>query len=65
MAKVDVTITHHEHGTFDIGDMSPEMFQDLLKTYLSDGNSRWSLSDLGADWTTISLQVGNLEPVEL
>lgn len=56
MAKVKVVITHEEYGEFEIGDVPPALFGDFLK----ENKTGWSLSDMGADWKQVKVEIEEL-----
>jgi hypothetical protein len=63
MPKVKVVVTHEEFAEIDLG-MPEKMFAEMLAVYIKDGTGNWSLSDAGADWAAVKIQVGE-EVVEL
>lgn len=64
MAKVKVTVTYEEYGEFDIGDISPRMFRDLLATEYKSGGD-WNLSEMGADWKSVRIEVEGQDAIDL
>ena len=57
MSKVKIVVTHEEVAEVDIGSLPVPMFAELIKRQINDDYANWSVSDLGADWNAIKLEV--------
>lgn len=56
VAKVKIVVTHEEFVEADLGDVPEGLFaESLLQT------SHWTLSDMGADWKIVKIEINGKE----